>query len=57
MKIILIIEAEPEMRQNLSTLLRYLHYKPIEAENGCKGVELAKREKPDLILCGVTMPH
>ena len=57
MKKILIIEAEPEMRQNLSALLRHLDYHPIEAENGRKGVELAKREKPDLILCGVTMPQ
>ena len=57
MKKILIIEDEPELRRNISTLLRYLHYKPIEAENGCKGVELAKREKPDLILCDVMMPE
>jgi DNA-binding NarL/FixJ family response regulator len=57
MKKILVIEDEPEMRRNIATLLRYHEYEPIEAENGCKGVELARREKPDLILCDVMMPE
>jgi DNA-binding NarL/FixJ family response regulator len=57
MKKILVIEDEPEMRRNIATLLRYRDYAPIEAENGRKGVELAKREKPDLILCDVMMPE
>jgi DNA-binding NarL/FixJ family response regulator len=56
MKKILVIEDEPEMRRNIATLLRYHEYTPIEAENGRKGVELARREKPDLILCDVMMP-
>jgi len=57
MKKILVIEDEPEMRRNMTTLLRFREYAPIEAENGRKGVELAKREKPDLILCDVMMPE
>ena len=57
MKKILVIEDEPEMRRNMMTLLRFREYAPIEAENGRKGVELAKREKPDLILCDVMMPE
>jgi DNA-binding NarL/FixJ family response regulator len=57
MKRILVIEDEPEMRRNITTLLRYHDYKPVEAENGRKGVELARREKPDLILCDVMMPE
>ena len=57
MKKILVIEDEPEMRRNIATLLRYYKYEPIEAENGRKGVELARREKPDLILCDVMMPE
>ncbi len=57
MKKILVIEDEPEMRRNITALLRYHDYKPIEAENGRVGVELAKREKPDLILCDVMMPE
>jgi DNA-binding NarL/FixJ family response regulator len=57
MKKILVIEDEPEMRRNLTALLHYHDYQPIEAENGRKGVELARREKPDLILCDVMMPQ
>ena len=56
MKKILVIEDEPEMRRNITALLRYYDYKPIAAENGRAGVELARREKPDLILCDVMMP-
>jgi DNA-binding NarL/FixJ family response regulator len=57
MKKILVIEDEPEMRRNITTLLRYHNYEAIAAENGRSGVELARREKPDLILCDVMMPE
>ncbi len=57
MKKILVIEDEPEMRRNITTLLRYYDYEPIAAENGRQGVATAKREKPDLILCDVMMPE
>jgi len=56
MKKILIIEDEPEMRRNLATVLRLEKYQPIAAENGLVGIELAKKEVPDLILCDVMMP-
>src|SRR5260370_1529818 len=57
MKKILVIEDEPEMRRNITALLRYKEYEPIAAENGRVGVEMARREKPDLILCDVMMPE
>ena len=57
MKKILVIEDEPEMRRNITTLLRYHDYETLAAENGQKGVESARREKPDLILCDVMMPE
>jgi DNA-binding NarL/FixJ family response regulator len=57
MKKILVIEDEPEMRRNITTLLRYYDYEPIAAENGRVAVEMARREKPDLILCDVMMPE
>src|SRR5262249_53773830 len=56
MKRILVIEDEPEMRRNITTLLRFYDYQPIAADNGCDGVEAARREMPDLILCDVMMP-
>ncbi len=57
MKKILVIEDEPEMRRNITALLRYHDYEPIAAENGRQGIELARRETPDLILCDVMMPE
>ena len=38
-------------------LLRYHDFEPIAAENGRAGIEAARREKPDLILCDVMMPE
>jgi DNA-binding NarL/FixJ family response regulator len=57
MKKILVIEDSPEMRRNLITVLKFEKFQPLGAENGREGVELAKREKPDLILCDVMMPE
>jgi DNA-binding NarL/FixJ family response regulator len=57
MKKILVLEDEPEMRRNITALLRYYHYQPIAAENGRVGIEAARREQPDLILCDVMMPE
>ena len=56
MKRILIIEDELEMLRNLTTILRLEKFRPLPAENGRVGVGLAKKQKPDLILCDVMMP-
>ena len=57
MKKILVIEDEPEMCRNLTTILRLENFHPLPAKNGRVGVELAKKDKPDLILCDVMMPE
>jgi DNA-binding NarL/FixJ family response regulator len=54
---VLVIEDEPEMRRNLLTVLRLERFHAIAAENGRLGVELAKKERPDLVLCDVMMPE
>ena len=56
MKKILIIDGQPEMRRNLTTILELEQFQPHTAENGWVGVELAKKEKPDLILSEIVMP-
>jgi DNA-binding NarL/FixJ family response regulator len=56
MKTILIIEDEPQTRQNLRTILEMEGFRALAAPNGRRGVEAAHHEKPDLILCDVTMP-
>ena len=57
MKKILVIEDEPEMRRNITTVLRLEKFVPIAAENGRVGVDLARKEHPDLILCDIMMPE
>lgn len=57
MKKILIIEDQAPMRRNVSLLLEMEGYQTCLATNGREGVEVAKKEKPDLILCDVMMPE
>jgi DNA-binding NarL/FixJ family response regulator len=56
MKKILVIEDEPEMCRNLTTILRLEKFQPLPAANGRLGVEMAKKEMPDVVLCDVMMP-
>ncbi len=56
MKTILIIEDQPDMRKNLSTILKMESYAVLAADNGRDGLALAREEKPDLVLCDVMMP-
>lgn len=57
MKKILLIEDNAEVRENTSEILTLANYTVIEAENGRVGVDLAQREKPDLIICDIMMPE
>jgi DNA-binding NarL/FixJ family response regulator len=57
MKKILVIEDEPEMRRNLATILKLEKFNVMQAENGRAGIDLARKESPDLILCDVMMPE
>src|SRR5437899_12787925 len=57
MKKILVIEDEPEMRRNIASLLNNRDYEPVIAANVREGLDTARREKPDLILCDVMMPE
>lgn len=56
MKTILLIEDNFEMRENTSEILELDNYKVIPAKNGKEGVELAKTNKIDLIICDIMMP-
>lgn len=57
MKKILVIEDEPQMRRNLLTILRFEGFAGLGAAHGREGVDLARRERPDLILCDIMMPE
>lgn len=56
-KKLLIIEDQAPMRRNIALMLQMEGYEVVTAENGRVGLEAARREKPDLILCDVTMPE
>lgn len=56
MKTILLIEDNLEMRENTAEILELDNYKVILAKNGKEGVELAKANKVDLIICDIMMP-
>jgi DNA-binding response OmpR family regulator len=57
MKKILLIEDNPEVRENTSEILSLANYNVVTAENGKIGVDLAQKEKPDLIICDIMMPE
>lgn len=57
MKKILVIEDEAETRDNLVLMLEMEGFKPLSAPNGRKGVAIAKKELPEVILCDVSMPE
>jgi DNA-binding NarL/FixJ family response regulator len=54
---ILIIEDQASMRKNIAFILEMEGYKICAAANGKEGVEVARAQKPDLILCDVMMPE
>lgn len=54
---ILVIEDEESVHSNILKLLQFENFHVIGAENGCVGVQVAKEQVPDLILCDIMMPE
>lgn len=57
MKKIVLIEDNLEMRENTAEILELANYEVHTAENGKKGVSLAREIIPDLIVCDIMMPE
>src|SRR6266436_7426614 len=55
MKKILVIDDEEWLREMVQLALRQKGFDVVQAQNGAVGVELARRELPDLVLCDVNM--
>jgi CRP-like cAMP-binding protein len=53
---ILLIEDNTEMAENISGILQLAHYDVTYAQNGKEGVDIAQKNRPDLILCDIMMP-
>ncbi len=56
MKKILLIEDNEDVRETTAEILELADYDVLTAENGKIGVELAKTNKPELIICDIMMP-
>src|SRR5262244_1081886 len=53
---ILIVDDDPEIVSMLTTRLRHRGYKVTTASDGHRALELAKRERPDVMLLDVMKP-
>src|SRR5215204_253009 len=56
-KSILVIDDNPDIRENTAEILDLAGYKTFTAENGKHGVEIAVKQKPDIIVCDIMMPE
>jgi DNA-binding NarL/FixJ family response regulator len=56
-KRILVIDDDTKLRQQFAELLRLEGYNVVEARNGRDGIDQARRDVPDLVLCDITMPE
>src|SRR5437868_1061194 len=54
---ILVIDDEQGIRNLLDTLLRMKGYDVVLAASGRKGVELVRRERPDVVVLDLNMPE
>lgn len=57
MKTILIIEDEPQVRENIQEILQLSDFETLTASNGKIGLEMAQAKLPDLIICDIMMPE
>src|SRR5271169_2713970 len=57
MKSVLVIDDNADIRDNTAEILDLAGYKTFKAENGKKGVDIALKEKPDVIICDIMMPE
>ena len=57
MKKVLLIEDDAIIRENTAELLELSNFNVITAPNGKIGVELAKRDTPDIVVCDIMMPE
>jgi sigma-B regulation protein RsbU (phosphoserine phosphatase) len=54
---VLLVDDEPVARVSMSARLKRLGYRVLEARDGREGLELLRRERPDLTIVDWMMPH
>ena len=53
---VLIVEDSDDARYFMRLALEQLGYLVVEAENGARAIEVAQRERPDIILMDLSLP-
>ena len=53
---VLCIDDESEIRRDVADELQDAGYEILEASNGAEGLDVILRQKPDLVVCDITMP-
>ena len=56
-KRVLVVDDELDMRTFITTLLETNGFSPLQAEDGVQGLEIARRDKPSLIILDIMMPR
>jgi DNA-binding response OmpR family regulator len=56
-KKILVVDDEADIRRFLTAVLEKHDYETVTAEDGVKALEIARKEKPDLIILDLMMPN
>src|ERR1700689_5120819 len=57
MRRLLVIDDHDDIRENIAEILTLAGYEVFTASNGKRGVEIALKEKPELIICDIMMPE
>ncbi len=57
MTTVLVIDDNQDIRENTAEIMELAGYKAHVAENGKRGVELAMKVMPDIIICDIMMPE
>ena len=55
-KRVLVVDDELDMRIFITTLLETNGFKPLSAEDGIQGLEIARKIRPSLIILDIMMP-
>ena len=57
MRRLLVIDDHDDIRENIAEILALAGYEVFTAPNGKRGVEIALKEKPELVICDIMMPE
>jgi signal transduction histidine kinase len=53
---VLVIDDTADIRMIISETLKFYGYQAIAAADGASGIQLAREQRPDLIICDINMP-